>query len=163
VDGGGTREGYLTANCFPRHVRKLMPKFKTSALRNEDCPLQAAHPAKPEQNRSAAIVARLLRVAGVRIFWRVLLRLRRHFCGAFLARHAARAELLALNVLFREYRFAAVYDFQSIRDFSLRWRMRVSASSFDWTTSDQSLVRASLLSLLSSSSCACVGFSMFPP
>jgi hypothetical protein len=51
----------------------------------------------------------------------------------------------------------------SIRAFSLRSRMRVSASSLDWTISDQSLVRASLLNRFSSSSCACVGFSMFPP
>jgi hypothetical protein len=63
----------------------------------------------------------------VGILGRILFCLRQHFRGAFLARHAARAD-----------QACGTY---SIRALSLRSRI-ASASSFDCTISDQSLTRA---------------------
>jgi hypothetical protein len=66
----------------------------------------------------------------------VLLRLRRHLRRAFLAQHAAGAELFALNILFQEFRLAAVYGLHPLgypgvcsnREFSrIRNRARLPA------------------------------------
>src|SRR4051812_49117599 len=101
---------------------------------------------------------------GVDILRRLLLPLRRHLRWAFLAGYAARTELFALDIVFGTLGLDAVDRFvrhHSILALSFRSRIRISASSFEVTISDSSGTRAIALSLLSSSSCSLVGFSIF--